>query len=382
MFRWLTGLVYGLCWAVPTAWATAALGLDLPVDRAWASSLAVAYAGLLGVAVCVLHALAAWRSALVLGALAIGGVGLWELQLEPRGDGPWRAGQERVAQVTRAGDRITLSNVRSFDYRSASDFDRRWETRTYDLRSLRGADWFLCDASPAGGAAGSGLSHSILSWDFGEDGYLAISIEPRLEPGESYSVVRALFRQYELYYVVGDERDLIRLRTNVRGEDVRLYPLRISAERARTLLTSYLGELELLAGRPRWYNLLALRFGAELRHRRVALAPTRPWDWRVLLGLRLDRLAYELGQIDTSLPFRRTRIQSNITARALAADESGSFSEQIRRGLPGVRRTTPERTRAAECRRGERRCSRPRFEATAERPVRPDSVGPDAGRMR
>jgi hypothetical protein len=118
---------------------------------------------------------------------------------------------------------VTVQNVRNFKYRSESDYDRRWETRTYNLDRIRGVDLFLSFWGP------TQIAHTIVSWDFEDGQHLAISIETRRDEGESYSAVRAFFRQYELYYVVADERDLVGLRTNYRGEQVYLYQIKASA---------------------------------------------------------------------------------------------------------------------------------------------------------
>ena len=63
---------------------------------------------------------------------------------------------------------------------------------------------------------GPHIAHIFLSFGFGTDDHLAVSIERRDEIGEGYSTIKGLFRQFELFYVVADERDVIRLRTNYR----------------------------------------------------------------------------------------------------------------------------------------------------------------------
>ena len=119
--------------------------------------------------------------------------------------------------------RVTIQNVRNFKYRSETDYDQRWETRTYNLDQIRGVDLFLSFWGP------TQIAHTIVSWEFDDGQHLAISIETRKAKGESYSALRGFFRQYELYYVVADERDLVGLRTNYRGEQVYLYRIRVPA---------------------------------------------------------------------------------------------------------------------------------------------------------
>ncbi len=189
----------------------------------------------------VLLALAA-VSALVLGrgrrwgrgfGLAALLVVAWWSTLQPRNDRNWLPDVAELPTATVEGDQLTIRNVRNFDYRSETDFTPRWEERTYDLSRLRGIDFFLSYwGSPM-------IAHTIVSWEFDDGQYLAISIETRKEQGESYSAVRGFFKEYEVYYVVADERDVIRLRTNYRGEQVYLYRLKMPPDRARALLLDY-----------------------------------------------------------------------------------------------------------------------------------------------
>ncbi|MDH3638962.1 MAG: DUF4105 domain-containing protein, partial [Gammaproteobacteria bacterium] len=220
--------------------------------------------------------------------------------------------------------------VRNFDYRSADDYTERWETRSYDLSRLRGADMFLSSWSSPW------IAHTIASWDFGNGNHLAISIETRKEKNEQYSALRGFFRQFELHYVVADERDVVRLRSNYRGETVRLYRLKIPPDIARAVLLDYIEELNRLAETPRWYNALTHNCTTMIRHHVQQVAPGNPFDWRILVNGRLDELGYERGNIDTSLPFEELRRRSEITASARAADADPDFSVRIREGLPGA----------------------------------------------
>jgi hypothetical protein len=149
--------------------------------------------------------------------------------------------------------------------------------------------------------------------------------------------MRGFFRQYELYYVVADERDVIRLRTNYRGERVYLYRIRMPSARARAILLDYLAEINRLAERPRWYHALTHNCTTVIRHHVQNVSPGNPWDWRILANGYLDELGYERGMIDTSLPFPALRARSEITAKAQAADQDPAFSQRLREGLPGQR---------------------------------------------
>jgi len=185
-----------------------------------------------------------------------------------------------------------------------------------------------------------------MSWVFEDGPPLAISIETRKEVGESYSAVRGFFRQFELYYVVSDERDVIRLRTNFRGEQVFLYHLIAEPEVERKVLLAYLDEINRLARKPRWYNALRYNCTTAIRHHIQSVTPGRPFDWRILVNGRLDELGYERGTIDQSLPFDELRRRSDITERAKRIEDDADFSRKIREGLPGHLGATPREAAA------------------------------------
>jgi hypothetical protein len=312
------------------AWAAAALWIDGPASRPAAALLA---GGFVAAAVAAF----AWLRPLMLAALAhallFGAVLLWWLSLEPSNDREWLADVARPATVTIDGDRVTVRNVRNFSYRTPEDYDEHWEERTYDLSELKGADIFLSYwGSPW-------IAHTIVSWDFGGGEHLAISIETRKETGEEYSALLGFFRQFEVYYVVADERDLVGLRTNHRGEDVYLYRFTAPPERVRAILVDYLEEINRLAEQPEWYNAGTHNCTTTIRRHAQHVAAGRPWDWRILVNGAIDQLGYERGTIVTGgLPFEELRARSAISARALAAGPGDDFPERIRAGLPDAGR--------------------------------------------
>lgn len=265
-----------------------------------------------------------------LGALALlfGAFAAWYATIRPSNDRDWSPEVARPPTGEIRGDTLVLKNVRNFDYRSETDFTERWEERTYDLAAIEGADLFLSYwGSPD-------IAHTIVSWDFGDAPPLAISIETRKERGEQYSAIRGFFREYELYYVVADERDLIRLRTSFRDEDVYLYRVRISPAEARALLLDYVKTMNELAEHPRWYNAAVDNCTTGIRVHVQHVGETRPWDYRILMNGRSDQMLYERGSINTGLPFAELRKASNVVARAKAADQDPDFSSRIREGLP------------------------------------------------
>ena len=309
-------------------WGAAAIWFDGPASRGMAGFLAALLT--LGCAVVLLRVRPFRRA--VLAVLAVFGVVLaWWLTIPPSNTRPWLPDVARTASAIISGSRVTIHNVRNFDYRSETDYTERWETRAYDLDKLRGVDLFLSYWGP------TLIAHTIASWEFADGSHLAISIETRKEKGEDYSAVKGFFRQYELYYVVADERDLVRLRTNYRGERVYLYRMKIPAEMARKLLLDYLAEINRLAEKPRWYNALTHNCTTAIRYHMKNLGRAGKFDWRILANGRVDELLYLRGSTDRSIPYPEFRKRSEITERAKAADHDRNFSALIREGLPGER---------------------------------------------
>ena len=231
--------------------------------------------------------------------------------------------------ATRDGDLVTLHNVRNFDYRTEQDFVARYDDRTFDLRQLDAVDLIAVYW------AGEAIAHIMVSFGFGGE-HVAFSIETRKEKGEAYSSIAGFFKRYELIYVVGDERDLIGVRTNYRRPEelVYLYRTRMSPENARRLFLEYVEKINQLKEQPEFYNTLTTNCttdvwcadaGAVRPHpARLAGAAERPFS-RVRLRPRQPR---------HRLPFAELKAQSLINDKAHAADRDPDFSRRIREGLP------------------------------------------------
>lgn len=304
-------------------WAFGALWFDLPKVL-----MPHVVAGLfaLGVVVAAVVVRPRWRAKLgIAGAVLL--IMIWWFSLKPQQYRDWKPEVAQTAHAEVAGDIVTFSNVRNFDYRTTEDFTPRWETRRVDLRNLRGVDVFITYwGSPY-------MAHPILSFDFGPDGHLCFSIETRPERGEAYSALGGLYRQFELTYVVADERDVIRLRTNDRkGEDVYLY--RLNAPRAKEAFLEYVRTVNELHDSPRWYNAITNNCTTAIRNQRTS-NERQPFDWRMLVNGYGDEMLYERGAFDQSLPFAELKKLSHINPRAKAADHDPDFSAKIRAGLPG-----------------------------------------------
>jgi hypothetical protein len=322
--RRLGWLFFGLVVVPALAWAAAALHFTGPRPALLADGLAAALV-LAGLG--ILFAVRPFGRTLTALVVLFAAFGLWWSNVEPRNDRDWQPDVARTAHVDIVGDRMTVQNLRNFDYRSETDFTERWETRTFDLAQLSGLDLFMS----YWGAPG--IAHTIMSWDFADGQHLAVSIETRKEKGEEYSAVKGFFKQFEIYYVVADERDVIRLRTNYRNEQVHLYQLRTPVSRARRILLDYVASINALDEQAAFYNAgtanCTTTITRHIRHVGVAF----PFDWRVIANGRLDELLYEHGVIDTSRPFLDVRQATLINTRAKAADQDPQFSARIREGL-------------------------------------------------
>ncbi|MFT4176832.1 MAG: DUF4105 domain-containing protein [Luteolibacter sp.] len=253
----------------------------------------------------------------------------WWWTLKPSHDRPWQTDVAKLAWAEISGDEVTLHNVRNFDYRTETDYTPRWETRKVKISQITGIDLAVTYWGSRY------MAHPILSFQFAEGPPVCFSIETRKEVGESYSAIGGFFRQFELIYIVADERDVIRLRTNYRkGEEVYLYRLSSSPEKARMRFMEYLIALNALKDRPRWYNAATSNCTTAIRTQRAIKDRTR-WDWRYLVNGWADEMLYERGSlVKSGLEFKTLKALSRINPDAKSADQSPDFSEKIRRNLP------------------------------------------------
>ena len=323
---WVGAAIWFLCQVILIAWATLAIYYsNLP----WAElrlTLAAAFAAF-AAWVCWVSARRGMTAAFVVLFFAVVTWWIWIAPLQNRN---WRP---EVAVVPRAiidGDRVRITGVRNFDYRSRNDFTVRYEEREIRLSHLTALDFFVSYWSE--GLVG----HTFLSFIFDDAPPLSISIETRPEVGEGFSPIASMFKQFELIYVVGDERDLVRVRTNYRNETVYLYRLNASDVDARTLLLVYLDRINELAKRPEWYHLLSNSCTINIIRYANAAGREGRFDIRHLLNGLIDSYLYHSGRVDTTLPFDELRRRSLINEAAQAADDAPDFSERIRASLPTI----------------------------------------------
>jgi hypothetical protein len=317
--------------AAMTAWGALAIYYsNLPGDDV-RKLLAVAFA-ILGVVLLLWYLISAKRSRplLVFFVVFLLLVAWWST-IPPRQDRDWAPEYARLPYAVINGDLVTKHNVRNLDYRTETDFTPRYYDKTFDLRQLDSVDVI------ASYWMGDAIAHIFLSFGFADKDFLAISIETRRERHESYSTVAGFFKQYELFYVVADERDLIGLRTNYRKdppEDVYVYRTRAPDDNVRRLFLDYIREINSLAKKPEFYNALTTNCTTSiLTHTRVNEGGL-PLSWKVLLSGYIPQYLYERSGIDTRLSLEELKRRSHINAAARAADDAPDFSQRIRAGLP------------------------------------------------
>jgi hypothetical protein len=319
----LAALMWGAL-ALTTLWAAAALYIDVRIS--WLRvPLAGAY--VVGVLVAWIFVRRPWKMVITAAGFLI--VLTWWFSLQPSNNRDWLPDSAVLPFAEITGNQINIHNIRNCDYHTETDYDVHYYDKVFDLDQLRTVDLYLVTwGSPD-------IAHTMVSFDFATGDHVCFSIETRKEKGEDYSALKGFFRQFELTYVVADERDVVRLRTNYRvGEEVCLYRLQATPEQGRQLFLDYLRRVNELHERAEWYNALTDNCTTAIRTQRAA-TDRAPWDWRMLLNGHLDELLYERGAIVTNLPFAELKKMSNINARAKRADRSADFSEQIRQNLPG-----------------------------------------------
>ena len=265
--------------------------------------------------------------ALLIIGLFITAIFIWYCKLTPSNHRDWQTDVAVLPEATINDNLVAIRNIRNFDYRTELDYTPAFYEKQFDLNKLRGVDlvatyWM-----------GPAIAHIFLSFDFGDNDHVAISIEARREKGEAYSTLKGFFRQYELYYVVADERDLIRLRTNYRRdppEQVYVYRTHSALNSDKKLFLEYIKKINALKLKPEFYNSLTTNCTNNIwQHNRVN-ADNLSYSWQILASGYLPKYVYDAGRLDTSVPFSKLEQISHVNARAQAADKSQAFSLLIR----------------------------------------------------
>jgi hypothetical protein len=308
--------------AALAAWGAGALWFQLP-GATIVRQLALAGWTLLSVAALICLWRRSWLPPAVWLLLLLAMMTWWST-IRPSHDRMWADDVARMVTGTVNGNLVTLNPVRNFDWRSDADYTVRWEPRQYDLTQLRSVDvamsyWI-----------GPAIAHTLVSFGFADGRYLTFSIEIRKERGESFDGLAGFFKKYETVLIAADERDILRVRTNVRGEDMWLYRLKMPPEMMRSLFLAYLDEGEQLKREPRFYNTLTGNCTTIIYQMARRIQPGLPLDWRFLASGYLDRYLYELGALQGQGSFEALRQQAHITERSRAAGNAEDFSQRIR----------------------------------------------------
>jgi hypothetical protein len=316
------------------AWTCGALYYTFPVLalRA-ATAIAFAVGSLLAI-------LLVKRKRRAIGAIALGFAATlaWFLSIPARADRNWRPEVAVMPSTEIDGDRIRVHGVRNFDYRTPDDFDVRYDDRTFDLKTLKAVDVYYSywDQNEA-------VAHTMFSWDFGGTDVLCLSVELRREIGEEAGSLPGIYKQFELIYILGDERDLIRLRTNYRRERVFLVRSVLTPDEGRRVLLEVLAKVNRFRTQPEFYRTIGNNCTTSVVDLVNTVLPEKiPFTRKILMNGYAPEIAYANHLHRTDLPFEEWKRRSNIDDAALAADKDPLFSRRIREGLPSMPAADPK----------------------------------------
>lgn len=322
----MTGLV-AIMVSACAIWGCCALWYRMPGGRPL-KVLAVATWALSGLL--ILLALSPTRIPPVAAAFALTfcGLLLWWHRLKPSNDRVWADDVAEMTSGTVLANRVVLRNVRNFDWRTDADYTQRWETRSYDLDRLDSLDMILSYWTiPA-------IAHVLFSFGFDDGDRVVFSVEIRRRKDELYSAMGGFFKQFELSILAADERDVIRVRTNVRGEDDFLYRIRLAKSAMRSLFVAYVEQANSLVRAPRFYNTITVNCTTLIYRMLQRIVGKLPMDYRLLLSGYLAAYVHKVGGLDARYSLEELRSLGRITERARSADSSRTFSADIRQGVP------------------------------------------------
>jgi hypothetical protein len=261
------------------------------------------------------------------GLVALGAAVLLWSWARPSNRRRWVRGQHRLATGEFAGNEITVRNVRCFSWSKTDEAEENYEDRTYDADKITSLDFIVSRFGLRGLAA-----HTMLSFGFSDGQRLTLSVEIRRREGQHFSILQGLFRSFELQYIFGDERDLVHLRTNIREENVYLFPVKAPPAMIRALWFSTLRRANTLAAHPEFYHSVANACTTNLiKHfNEAGLTRARERGPRAVVSGLSDALLHDLGLIGNGGKLRELRREHRINSKALAAGRSSDFSARIR----------------------------------------------------
>ena len=319
-------LLATLLLGVPAVWAALALWYQGPGGALKSVIVLLWSAFALGVLI------ALWQGraglAFLSFALAFGVLLIWWQSIAPTNERLWADDVAQITNGTVDGNRVTLRNVRNFDWRSDSDYTQRWETRSYDLNKLTSVDMIMSYWD------GWAIAHMLVSFGFDDGQHVAFSVEVRRRKNETYSELGGFFKRDGLSIIAADERDVIRVRTNIRGEDDYLYRIRMPLPAMRSLFLGYLEQADGLVNTPRFYNTITVNCTTLVYHMMKRIIGYLPWSYRLLFTGYLPAYVYRVGGLDQRFTLEELRALGRITDRARQSDRSDNFSADIRKGIP------------------------------------------------
>ncbi|MEK7538545.1 MAG: DUF4105 domain-containing protein [Patescibacteria group bacterium] len=246
--------------------------------------------------------------------------------VRPSNERDWATDQAVLPYAEIAGDTVSIHNIRNFSYKSVSEYTPNYYDATFNVSKLKNV-YFIVE--PFSGYVGA--AHTFLSFEFEGDKFVAVSVEIRKEKGESFSAGKGLLRQYEITYVIGDERDLVKLRSNYRKDLVYVYPIKTTPEKMRSVFLDIIARVNELKAKPQFYNTATNNCTTNIASHVNQISPGRvPWDITLLLPENADRYAYDLGLIDNTRTFEETRKAHLINDLAEQYADSSDFSLKIR----------------------------------------------------
>jgi hypothetical protein len=263
-------------------------------------------------------------------AVALGILSVWWRRIAPTNDRQWADDVAKITSGAIDGNRVTLRNVRNFDWRSNEDYTQRWETRVYDLDRLNSVDMIISYWD------GWAIAHMLISFGFDDGQHLAFSVEVRRQKNLTYSEIGGFFKRDGLSIIAADERDVIRVRTNIRREDDYLYRIRMPLSAMRSLFLGYIEQADALLDTPRFYNTITVNCTTLVYHMMKRIVGYLPWSYRLLLTGYLPAYVYRVGGLDQRFTLEDLRAMGRITDRARQSDRSDTFSQDIRRGIPAI----------------------------------------------
>ena len=328
ILRFAALLLATLLLGMPAAWGALALWYQAPGGQLKIGIIALWTAFSLGVIV------ALWQgrsgAAFLSFAIAFGILLVWWQQISPSNDRQWADDVAQITHGTLDGSKVTLKNVRNFDWRSNDDYTQRWETRVYDLDRISSVDMIMSYWD------GWAIAHMLISFGFDDGQHVAFSVEVRRQKNKTYSEIGGFFKRDGLSIIAADERDVIRVRTNIRAEDDYLYRIRMPLTAMRSLFLGYVEQADNLLETPRFYNTITVNCTTLVYHMMQRIVGYLPWSYRLLFTGYLPAYVYRVGGLDQRFTLDELRTMGRITDRARQSDRSSTFSEDIRRGIPAI----------------------------------------------